>query len=242
MHHVVLDRWSRGQSLMHRRDPRAKIVVLFAFLLAAATTPHDRMAAFPLFAVLPLAVLVAGRLPLGGALLRAGAVLPFCAFFAIMSIVEGDYQRAAALVGKSYLSALAVLAVAGTTPLPRLLRGLESLGAPRFLLLVIQFLHRYLFVISEQAQHMRLAAASRGSAGGPRFRRWRLRAAAGALAVLFAKSYGRAESTYRAMLSRSFDDRVHLLAPLRLTWGDVLLMVLGVLGSMGLRISLEVLA
>ena len=31
-------------------------------------------------------------------------------------------------------------------------------GAPRFLLMVAQFLYRYLFVISEEAQHMRKAA------------------------------------------------------------------------------------
>ena len=84
----------------------------------------------------------------------------------------------------------------------------------------MQFLHRYLFVVSEQAQHMRLAAESRGSAGGSRFRRWRVRAATGALAVLFARSYNRAEGTYRAMLSRSFEGRLHLLVPHTFGWKD----------------------
>ena len=121
-------------------------------------------------------------------------VLPFTAVFAGVSWLAGDPARGAALVMKSYLSALAVLVLVSTTPLPLLLRGFEMTGAPRFLLMVAQFLYRYLFVISGEAQHMSQAAASRGaSVRGLVSNRARFRAAAGALAVLFARSYGRAE-------------------------------------------------
>ena len=222
---------------MHRRDPRAKIVALLAFLLVVATTPPSAARYMLAYAALPVSALLLARLPLGGALLRAAVVLPFCAVFAVIRAATGDFGGAAALLEKSYLSALAVLVVAATTPVPLVLSGLESLGAPRFLLLVVQFLHRYLFVVSEQAQHMRLAAASRGSAGGPRFRRWRLRAATGALTVLFARSYLRAEGTYRAMLSRSFEGCIYLLSPPKFAGGDVLLVVLGVLAPLALRVT-----
>ena len=40
MHHIVLDRWSRGASPLHRLDPRAKIVPLLALLAALATARH----------------------------------------------------------------------------------------------------------------------------------------------------------------------------------------------------------
>ena len=235
MHHVVLERWSRGNSLLHRRDPRAKLLALLAFLLAVATTPNRCWPYLLVYAAVPFCAILAGRLPQAGALARATVVLPFCGALALVSLAAGDYERAAGLTEKSYVSTLAVLVVAGTTPVPKLLAGLESLGAPRFLLSVVQLLYRYLFVVSEQAQHMRLAARSRGSASGARFHRWRLRAAAGALAVLFAKSYRRAEGTYRAMLSRSFQGRLHLLENPRLTWGDALVVVLGVAAPMGLR-------
>ena len=90
-------------------------------------------------------------------------MLPFTAVFAAVSWLAGDPARGAALVLKSYLSALAVLLLVSTTPLPVLLRGFEIAGAPRFLLMVAQFLYRYLFVISEEAQHMRKAAAWRAA-------------------------------------------------------------------------------
>jgi cobalt/nickel transport system permease protein len=235
LHHAVLERWSRGASFLHRRDARGKILVLLVYLVAVATTPVGAVPYLPAFAILPVSALLAARLPLLGALIRAGAVLPFCAVFALFPLVSGDPARALALVGKSYLSALAALAVAGSTPMPALAAGLGSLKAPRFLVLVIQFLYRYLFVISEQSQHMRLAAAARGGTGSARFRRWRLRAATGALTVLFAKSYLRAEATYRAMLARCFEGRLNLVVLERFTAIDAVFLVLGVMGSLAVR-------
>ena len=87
--------------------------------------------------------------------------------------------------------------------------------------MVAQFLYRYLFVISEEAQHMSKAAASRGaSVRGMMGNGARFRAAAGALAVLFARSYGRAEDIHRAMLARAFTGRFPLLNSLRFRFAD----------------------
>ena len=124
MHHVVLERWSRRSSFLHARDPRAKILAAFAFLVALATTrmispwPGLSYGGFLLGAAL------LSRLPLGSLLLRAAAVLPFSGTFATMSLLAGNAARAAELLEKSYLSALAVLLVVATTPMPEFLRGL----------------------------------------------------------------------------------------------------------------------
>ncbi|MGA2877531.1 MAG: energy-coupling factor transporter transmembrane component T [Bryobacteraceae bacterium] len=214
MHHVLLDRWSQGASPIHRRDARAKIVALLVFLVMLATTPADAVPVLVTYAaLLASAILIAG-LPLGSVLLRAMVVLPFSLTFALISCLAGEPLRALALVEKSYLSTVGVLLLAGTTSLPLLLGGLERLGTPRLLVLVAQFLYRYLFVLSEQAQHMRLAASCRE--GGVKARRkFRFRAATGALAMLFARSYNRAEGIHRAMQARGFSGRFSLLHPQR---------------------------
>jgi cobalt/nickel transport system permease protein len=117
---------------------------------------------------------------------------------------------------------------------------MESVGAPRFLLMVAQFLYRYLFVISEEAQHMSKAAASRGAtlrgatSGSERFH-----AAAGALAVLFARSYGRAEDIHRAMLARGFLGRFRTLHTLRFGRADGVFLALAVLAPVALRAAIE---
>lgn len=218
MRHVVLDRWSRGTSAVHRSDPRAKLLVLIVFLVTLATAQRG----LPWFAG-ELFLLLAGgffwaQLPLLRVLGRAGLVLPFTLVFALISWLGGDAERAVSLSVKSYLSTLAVLLVISTTPLPALLRGLQFARVPSFLLAVGQFLYRYLFIIADEARSMGDAAASRGAPAW----RWRsggsgLQAAGGALAVLFARSYGRAEQIHNAMLARGFAGRYPTLeaAPLR---------------------------
>ncbi|HLG97519.1 MAG TPA: energy-coupling factor transporter transmembrane component T [Bryobacteraceae bacterium] len=219
MHHVLIDQWSQRSSPLHRRDPRAKILVLLIFLVVLATTAPDAVAALVVYAALLVSAILIAGLPFAGLLLRAAAILPFSATFGLITWLAGDAWRAAGLVEKSYLSTVAVLVLVGTTPLPRLLGGLEALGTPRLLVLLAQFLYRYLFVVSEQAQHVRVAAACRaGRSQGDRPARFR--AAAGALAVLFARSYYRAEGIHRAMMSRAFSGRFVLLSPLRFTLSD----------------------
>jgi cobalt/nickel transport system permease protein len=120
------------------------------------------------------------------------------------------------------------------------LRGLEAAGAPRFLLLVAQFLYRYLFVISEEAQHMRTAAAARGAfARGLAARPERFRAAAGALAVLFARSYQRAEEIHHAMIARGFEGRFHPLEGLRFGAADAVFTALGAAAPLAVRAGVE---
>jgi len=219
MHHVLVDQWGNGTSVLHARDPRAKVLALIAFLVVLATTPPNAIAALAIYAALLLAGILIARLPLGGLLFRALGILPFSLTFGLISWIAGDRMRALGLVEKSFLSTVAVLLLVGTTPLPRLVSGLAALGTPRLLVLLAQFVYRYLFVISEQAQHLRLAAACREGSGAGR-RRSRFRAAAGALGVLFARSYYRAEGIHRAMLARAFDRRFTALKPLRFQAAD----------------------
>jgi cobalt/nickel transport system permease protein len=235
LHHVVLERWSRGTSLIHARDARIKLILLVGFLAVLATAPRISWS-LALFngAMLVLAILL-GRLPLVPLLVRAAVVLPFSATFAVISAAAGEPDRAAALVLKSYLSATAVLVLAGTTPLPRLLRALESLGTPHLLVLVVQFLYRYLFVISEQAQHMRQAALCRGGSARRAFSSFQ--AAAGAVSVLFARSYARAQGVHEAMLSRGFEGRMGLLSSSRIVAADIAFLVAGLVVVVGARLA-----
>jgi cobalt/nickel transport system permease protein len=205
MHHVTLDTWSRRASPLHRLDPRAKLLAVAAVLTALALA-HPAPPALAGYFLLITALAAAGRAPLLGLLSRAALVLPFAAGLVLLNLLGGDPGRAVQLLAKSYLSACMVLVLLATTPLHALLRGLESFGVPRFFLMVAQFLYRYLFVLSEQAQHMTRARQCR--AGG---HSWA--AARGAVGVLFARSYARAERIHRAMLARGFQGHFVLLDP-----------------------------
>lgn len=230
MHHVVVERWSRGSSPLHARDARAKAGALLAFLIAVSTTAPGAQAAFAAYAGLLAVAILAARLPLSALARRAALVLPFSATFALLTWWAGDPVRAIALAERSFLCGLAALLLIATTPANVLLHGLESLGVPRALILVIQFLYRYLFVISEQAQHMRLAASSRQGLN--------FRAAAGALSALFARSWERADGIYQAMLSRGFSGRFPMISAARFGAMDAAFLFVAIATSAGIRLAL----
>jgi cobalt/nickel transport system permease protein len=123
-----------------------------------------------------------------------------------------------------------------TTPLVKLMSALDSLHVPGPLLLVIQFLYRYLFVVSEQAQHMRLAAHCRR--GSSRRTLAGFHAAAGAVSVLFARSWERADGIYHAMLARGFTGRFPALDPVRFSWRDAVFLCGSAAASLAVRLQL----
>ena len=215
MRRLDFERWSRGDSFLHRRDPRAKLAVLLLFLVWLATAASLAPAVVIGYATLLIAGLAVARLPPGSVLGRAALVLPFTATFAMISLIAGDPVRAVTLAVKSFYSATAVVIIMGATPMPALLAGAETLGAPRMLIATTQFLYRYLFVLFEEAARIRLAAECRGG--------FRWAAAGGAVAVLFGSAYTRAEGIHRAMLARGFDGHLRSLAPRRFGWVDAAL-------------------
>ena len=97
MHHVALDQWSRGASVLHRRDARVKILALVAFLIAVATLRVGSPMALIAFGVLASAGILAARVPPGAMLLRAAVVLPFAGVFAIISLATGQPCRTVAM-------------------------------------------------------------------------------------------------------------------------------------------------
>jgi cobalt/nickel transport system permease protein len=186
----VFDQWSRGSSPVHRLDPRFKVAACLLLLILTGVWSRA-------WTVFPLAVLAAAaaRVPIGGLARRAALVLPFTLVFAGVTAFLGDYSRAAALLWRSYLSALWVSLLMATTPLEVVLETAARFGVPRILVEVTHFTWRYLGVIGAQAWRLRTAALTRG---GERS----FDVSAASLAVLFSSSYARAERIHRAMLAR----------------------------------------
>jgi cobalt/nickel transport system permease protein len=186
----VFDQWSRGRSAVHRMDPRLKVAACLGLLILTGAWSGA-------WTVFPLAVLIAaaGRVPIFGLARRAALVLPFTLIFAGVTAVLGDYPRAAALLWRSYLSALWVTLLMATTPLEVVLETATRFGVPKLLVEVTHFTWRYLGVIGAQAWRLKTAALTRG---GERS----FDVSAASLAVLFASSYARAQRIHRAMLAR----------------------------------------
>jgi cobalt/nickel transport system permease protein len=232
----ALEDLSRGSGPFHALDPRAKLAGCLWMLAVISTTPMGAHTMFAGYAAILLGALLASGLPLWRLAERSLAILPFSLVFAAGSWWAGDRARALGLVEKSILSIFVVLWLMGTTPLPALLEALRRWHAPRLLLLVTQFVYRYLFLLSGEAHRMRLAADCRSGKRSPRALRFRV--AAAALGVLFARSYRRAENIHRAMLARGYRGHLPVLGELRFRAADAAFLAVSMLPPLAVRLAL----
>jgi len=186
-------------------DARVKLLAALTILLSLAWTDRHTAAAFAGYFLLVTSFLLAAGIPLGGSLLRTFVVLPFVLGVVILNLWGGDPLGAGITLLRSMLSAYTAIALLSTTPFPDLMRGLERLWVPSFLVMVVHFVYRYLFLLTSQAQDM--LRARRCRAPKPRHRTPFWTASSGAVAILFVRSYSRAERIHHAMLARGFVDR-----------------------------------
>ena len=106
------------------------------------------------------------------------------------------------IVVKGTLGVLAAVILSTTTTAREILRGLEKLKLPIIMVQIASFMLRYINVISDEMERMKVARESRGFIATG-IKHWKVLATAAA--ALFIRSYERGERVHLAMLSRGFD-------------------------------------
>lgn len=194
-------------------DPRCGLLLLLGYLIALATIPVGNNRMLAVFCVLPVAVLFYSPLDKAGTLTQACYVLPFSFAIAAVALLRGQSGQAVFFLLRSYASILAALLATKLLTTTELLRAMERLGAPRFLILVCEFLLRYLEVLKGEAEAMRLAAICRGAANHQLI-------ATSTIAMLFVRSLERSKSIHDSMLARGFRGVFPRTQPMVWRWMD----------------------
>jgi len=102
---------------------------------------------------------------------------------------------------KSVLCLLTVILVSNTTPFSEILRVLQRVRVPALLITTMALMHRYLFVLADEAERMSRARASRTFLPHRRFH-WQTLATV--VGQLFVRATERAERIYDAMCARGW--------------------------------------
>ena len=231
MKHSFLDQYSDRDSIIHRLDPRTKLLTTLFFILAVVLTPPNRWQAFALYFILVATLLLLSRVPILYVLKRSLVIMPFVVLIAIFipffkeGEVAGSYniwlwqvtvtysglQVFWNILAKAWLSILSLILLTSTTKFSNLLRSLEKLRLPRVMTMILSFMYRYLFVLVDEVMRMKQARDSR-SFGGGRLRQ--LRTIGNMIGILFIRSYERGERVYVAMVARGFDGQTRTLESL----------------------------
>lgn len=226
-----LDLLAGGDSPLHRLDPRAKLIAILLFVVAALSYPrHAVTQLLPWFA-LPLGLAVAAGLPVGFLARRALVVLPFAALIGIANpwfdrvpawslgplVVTGGWLSFASILLRALLAAAAGLLLVALTGMPALLAALARLRVPRALVVQLALLYRYLALLGDEWRAVAAARALRANG-----HRLGLREYAQLAGSLLLRCAARAERIYAAMRSRGFDGTFAGGAALRLRAADAL--------------------
>ncbi len=183
-----LQRWPAGPKL-------AAMLVLVA---GTAVLPVTWLWWHGAVGTLLVAAIVVGRVPVTRVLWRLAWFAPFVAGAALAAAWHGGLGpgwRAVALRGGT------VVVFGAVTPFAALPGVLRRAGVPALLVSTLTLMHRYLFVLADEAQRMQRARASRSLV---RRSPWTWARPAEVVGRLFVRASERAERIYLAMCARGW--------------------------------------
>ena len=203
-------------SLVHSLPSHLKIIAAIAFILVVVSTPITQWGAFIAYFLWILTVVSIAKIPFPLLFKRALIEIPFI-FFAVLMPFFGSGEKiqvgpfdlyregviaGSGIVAKGTLGVMTAIILSTSTTAREILRGLERLRLPVLMVQIASFMLRYVNVVNDEMERMKVARESRGfEATG--FKHWKVLAtAAGAL---FIRSYERGERVHLSMLSRGYE-------------------------------------
>jgi cobalt/nickel transport system permease protein len=203
-------------SFVHSLPPHLKIIAAVAFILIVVSTPVIQWPAFVAYFIWLLTVVSIAKIPFSLLFKRSLIEIPFV-FFAILMPFFGSGEKVqvgpfelyregliagSGIVVKGTLGVMTAIILSTSTTAREILRGLERLKLPVLMVQIASFMLRYVNVVNDEMERMKVARESRGfEATG--LKHWKVLATvAGAL---FIRSYERGERVHLSMLSRGYE-------------------------------------
>jgi cobalt/nickel transport system permease protein len=217
MKHDFIDKYSTLDSVIHRLDPRVKLLLTFLFLILIAATMNLKL--FVLYLAVVVVTIAAGKVPVAFYTKKCLLVTPLAVilslFIFISYVLEQQipftfdglfqyhevYMRLALMVSKIYISILVISVMISTTHFNDLLWGLRKYRLPKVVTTLSKLVYTYIFVFIDELHRTLRAYKSRT----PVRRVSRVKLYGNIAAAILLRSIDRSDIIYKAMVSRGFD-------------------------------------
>ena len=192
----------RGHSALHRVPAGWKLAGSLALVLTVVLLPRTQLTGLLVVAIILAGLFAISRIHLLFLLKRMLLLEPLVLGVAgLMLFQPGGGKIFAVVMLKANLCLLTTILLANTTPFTELVRVLQRRRVPWLFVTTLTLMHRYLFVLADEAERMRRARASRTFTRGRRFQWQTLSSVVG---QLFVRASERAERIYNAMCARGW--------------------------------------
>jgi len=241
-----LDRLSYRNTIIHRLDPRSKVIVTMLFVITVISYPkYEVMSLIPFF-VFPVIMITLSDTPFMFIVKKVLFVSPFALFIGIfnplfdagtVALWQGIHISAGwisllSIMTKFTLTISAALLLIATTSFPGICHALQRLGIPGLFTSQLLFLYRYIFVLMEEAMRM-IRARDLRTFGSHRLS---MKVFVRLIGLLFIRTVERAERIYQAMLSRSFTGNILSIKQHRFKLSDAAFVFLTITFLVALRL------
>ncbi len=235
-----------GDSIIHRFDPRSKIIVACIFSVVVALS--DRFSAVIPGVVFGSFLIYLARLPfmpvfyriltVNGLIVLLWLFLPFTfegkplfSFGPLVATKEGVLY-VSLITLKANAIIMAIVALVATISVFDVGRAMRRLHVPAKLVQLFLFTYRYVHVIYMEYQRIMKAIKIRGFR--PQTNMHTYKTYAYLVGVLFIRSYDRAQRVHAAMLCRGFTEKFYDLSEFDFKRSDWILMICMLIAVMSL--------
>lgn len=214
-----LDTLSYKDTLIHRLDPRTKLLATLAFIVTVISFPKYEISGLLPFFLFPVLLFTLSDIPVKFILRKVLLVSSFAFFVGIFNPLldrQIIYVFSSFTISRGWVSFLSImlkfvltitsaLLLIATTSFPGICHALQKLGMPGIFVAQLLFLYRYIFVLAEEA--MRVVRARDMRSFGNKGKG--MKTFVSLIGTLFLRTIERAERVYLAMLSRGFTGEIH---------------------------------
>lgn len=247
MKHAFIDRYSHLQSPVHRLDARLKFVLALLAIAILVSEPPGILLPFAFYGIMMLVVFILSRLPVRFLLKRLLILSPFfgmAALFYPLSywVVSTGFDEAGmqntvlvafSIFFKALLSVSILILLISTVKFHDLLAGLRKLRMPKLIGILSALMYRYIFIFWDETLRTNMARNSR-TPGKLKMNRFNVYG--NQMAMIFLRSWERANTVYNAMLSRGFDGEFQSLGQKKTKKKDIVFGVVFVLLLVAIRV------
>ena len=232
------ERFARGNSLLHRRDPKVKVIVAVAFITVVAISNSFVVVTMAL--TLAFVLMSLSRLEVRPVMKRLLAANTFTLFIWLtlpltyggeeftrlgpFSLSTEGIQLATLITLKTNCIVLSLIALLGTSRIASLGHALEGLHFSKRLCFLLLFSYRYIFVIYQEYQKLNRAAGLRCFVPTTNIHTYRTYGYL--FGMTLVRSWNRATRVHHAMLLRGFNGRLIPLDQQTVCRNDIVFLVI----------------
>jgi cobalt/nickel transport system permease protein len=200
-----------------RLDPRTKTLCIISLAIALSITPIRYYFKFILYIVLIFSLMFISRVQFRAFLTRVLFIIPMIVFLGLSIIIFSSSPHGgphpALIIANTSIKMILVFLTVGililTVPFSHIIKGLEAVRIPRMVLVMLNIMYRYIYLILEEAGRVIRSIKSRSCGNRKLWKEWKI--INSIISVFLVRLVEKSRRVYIAMLSRG--DIMNIYSP-----------------------------